>query len=179
MQAWDIALTDRGPVLVEVNIGGDLNLPQLALGQRPDGRALRRLPGELHGGGPLSGPGQVLRTRAGWPRRAGLLRQRQAVRLERRGLAPLQRGDVEVLDQLMNSWCQLTSAWRCMNTEPRPIAARSISTNSRGGVTPPISRSRRWTLNATLAAVGAGVGLLDQPRPVLHQAAHRRTRPRG
>ena len=30
MQAWDIALTDRGPVLVEVNIGGDFNLPQLA-----------------------------------------------------------------------------------------------------------------------------------------------------
>ncbi len=29
MQAWDIALTDRGPVLVEVNIGGDFNLPQL------------------------------------------------------------------------------------------------------------------------------------------------------
>jgi hypothetical protein len=33
MQAWDIALTDRGPVLVEVNIGGDFNLPQLALGR--------------------------------------------------------------------------------------------------------------------------------------------------
>jgi Sugar-transfer associated ATP-grasp len=32
MQAWDIALTDRGPVLVEVNIGGDFNLPQLAHG---------------------------------------------------------------------------------------------------------------------------------------------------
>jgi glutathione synthase/RimK-type ligase-like ATP-grasp enzyme len=30
VQAWDIALTDRGPVLVEVNIGGDFNLPQLA-----------------------------------------------------------------------------------------------------------------------------------------------------
>ena len=30
MQAWDIAPTDRGPVLVEVNIGGDFNLPQLA-----------------------------------------------------------------------------------------------------------------------------------------------------
>ena len=30
MQAWDIALTERGPVLVEVNIGGDFNLPQLA-----------------------------------------------------------------------------------------------------------------------------------------------------
>ena len=33
MQAWDIALTDRGPVLVEVNIGGDFNLPQLAHGR--------------------------------------------------------------------------------------------------------------------------------------------------
>jgi hypothetical protein len=33
MQAWDIALTDRGPVLVEVNIGGDFNLPQLAFGR--------------------------------------------------------------------------------------------------------------------------------------------------
>jgi Sugar-transfer associated ATP-grasp len=30
MQAWDIAPTDHGPVLVEVNIGGDFNLPQLA-----------------------------------------------------------------------------------------------------------------------------------------------------
>jgi hypothetical protein len=30
MQAWDIALAERGPVLVEVNIGGDFNLPQLA-----------------------------------------------------------------------------------------------------------------------------------------------------
>lgn len=31
LQAWDVALTDRGPVLLEVNIGGDFNLPQLAL----------------------------------------------------------------------------------------------------------------------------------------------------
>jgi hypothetical protein len=30
MQAWDVAPTDRGPVLIEVNIGGDFNLPQLA-----------------------------------------------------------------------------------------------------------------------------------------------------
>lgn len=28
MQAWDIALTDRGPVIMEVNIGGDFSLPQ-------------------------------------------------------------------------------------------------------------------------------------------------------
>jgi hypothetical protein len=33
LQAWDVALTDRGPVLVEVNIGGDFNLPQLATGK--------------------------------------------------------------------------------------------------------------------------------------------------
>lgn len=32
-QAWDIAVTDRGPVLLEVNFGGDLNLAQLAWGQ--------------------------------------------------------------------------------------------------------------------------------------------------
>jgi hypothetical protein len=32
-QSWDIALTDRGPVLLEVNYGGDLNLVQLAWGK--------------------------------------------------------------------------------------------------------------------------------------------------
>lgn len=32
-QSWDIALTDRGPVLLEVNYGGDLNLTQLAEGR--------------------------------------------------------------------------------------------------------------------------------------------------
>jgi hypothetical protein len=31
-QSWDIALTDGGPVLLEVNWGGDLNLAQLAYG---------------------------------------------------------------------------------------------------------------------------------------------------
>jgi hypothetical protein len=31
MQAWDIAVTDAGPVLMEVNIGGDYCLPQLGL----------------------------------------------------------------------------------------------------------------------------------------------------
>jgi Sugar-transfer associated ATP-grasp len=32
IQAWDVAPTERGPVLLEVNIGGDFNLPQLAHG---------------------------------------------------------------------------------------------------------------------------------------------------
>ncbi len=31
-QSWDVALTDGGPVLLEVNWGGDLNLAQLAYG---------------------------------------------------------------------------------------------------------------------------------------------------
>ncbi len=31
-QSWDIAVTDRGPVFLEVNFGGDLNLAQLAYG---------------------------------------------------------------------------------------------------------------------------------------------------
>jgi hypothetical protein len=30
LQAWDVGLTGRGPVLVELNVGGDVNLPQLA-----------------------------------------------------------------------------------------------------------------------------------------------------
>jgi hypothetical protein len=29
-QSWDVALTEHGPILLEVNFGGDLNLPQLA-----------------------------------------------------------------------------------------------------------------------------------------------------
>ena len=32
-QSWDVALTDGGPVLLEVNWGGDLNLAQLAWGK--------------------------------------------------------------------------------------------------------------------------------------------------
>ena len=32
-QFWDIALTDRGPVFLELNFGGDLNLAQLANGK--------------------------------------------------------------------------------------------------------------------------------------------------
>ena len=32
-QSWDIALADGGPVPLEVNFGGDLNLAQLAAGE--------------------------------------------------------------------------------------------------------------------------------------------------
>ena len=32
LRAWDIAMCPEGPVAVEVNIGGDVNLPQLAAG---------------------------------------------------------------------------------------------------------------------------------------------------
>jgi hypothetical protein len=32
-QSWDVAVTDAGPVLLEVNFGGDLNLSQLASGR--------------------------------------------------------------------------------------------------------------------------------------------------
>ena len=32
LQAWDIAMCPEGPVAMEVNIGGDFNLPQLAAG---------------------------------------------------------------------------------------------------------------------------------------------------
>lgn len=33
MQAWDVALCPEGPMFVEVNVGGDFNLPQLATGR--------------------------------------------------------------------------------------------------------------------------------------------------
>jgi hypothetical protein len=33
MQGWDIALTTRGPMLIEVNGVGDFNLPQIAYGR--------------------------------------------------------------------------------------------------------------------------------------------------
>jgi len=33
MQAWDVALTERGPLLLELNVGGDVNLPQHAFGE--------------------------------------------------------------------------------------------------------------------------------------------------
>ena len=33
MQAWDVALTEDGPMLLELNIAGDVNLPQIARGR--------------------------------------------------------------------------------------------------------------------------------------------------
>jgi hypothetical protein len=32
-QAWDVAVCPEGPVFIELNVGGDFNLPQLATGQ--------------------------------------------------------------------------------------------------------------------------------------------------
>ena len=32
-QSWDVALTEHGPVFLEINFGGDLNLTQLATGK--------------------------------------------------------------------------------------------------------------------------------------------------
>lgn len=43
MQAWDVALTDRGPVLLEVNIIGGLRLPQLVVNAGLYRGALRAL----------------------------------------------------------------------------------------------------------------------------------------
>src|SRR5437016_2037899 len=54
----------------------------------------------------------------------------------------------------INSWnnrYQLISAFRCRKTEPSPIAARSMNTNSRGGRMPPSRRISRCTLSATPA----------------------------
>jgi hypothetical protein len=33
LQAWDVAICPEGPLLIEVNVGGDYNLPQLATGR--------------------------------------------------------------------------------------------------------------------------------------------------
>lgn len=41
-QSWDIAVTDTGPVILEVNFGGDLNLSQLASGRGTLDDAYRR-----------------------------------------------------------------------------------------------------------------------------------------
>ncbi len=43
IQAWDVALTDKGPMLLELNIGGDFNLPQLATGAGLMDDRLRKL----------------------------------------------------------------------------------------------------------------------------------------
>lgn len=48
MQAWDVALTERGPVLLELNIGGDVNLPQHAFGEGIYHDGVRAL-AEAHG----------------------------------------------------------------------------------------------------------------------------------
>lgn len=32
MQAWDVTVSQEGPILVEMNVGGDFNLPQIATG---------------------------------------------------------------------------------------------------------------------------------------------------
>ena len=49
------------------------------------------------------------------------------------------------------SFDQFSCARSRRKTPPSPIALRSISTNSRGGVTPPSLRSSRWTRLATSA----------------------------
>ncbi len=33
LQAWDVAICEEGPVVLEVNVGGDFNLPQIATGR--------------------------------------------------------------------------------------------------------------------------------------------------
>ena len=33
MQAWDVALTDKGPSLLEINFNGGMRLPQLVAGR--------------------------------------------------------------------------------------------------------------------------------------------------
>jgi len=38
-----VAICDRGPVLLEVNIGGDFNLPQIASGERFMNQRFRRV----------------------------------------------------------------------------------------------------------------------------------------
>jgi hypothetical protein len=47
LQAWDIAISEKGPVLVEVNIGGDFNLPQLASGKGILDRRFRKFLGNF------------------------------------------------------------------------------------------------------------------------------------
>ena len=61
------------------------------------------------------------------------------------------------------------SARNRRKTLPRPIAARSISGNSRGMLTPPVRFSPSMHLGGNLAAIGQVVRELDRPDPVLHQ----------
>jgi len=48
-QAWDVALTQEGPLLLELNVGGDVNLPQYAFGRGVYRDALRALDEEARG----------------------------------------------------------------------------------------------------------------------------------
>ena len=59
-----------------------------------------------------------------------------------RGLLPLgDPRDREILDRLVEQAVEIELGTRCRNTPPRPIAARSMNTNSRGTVTGPFSFS--------------------------------------
>lgn len=46
---------------------------------------------------------------------------------------------------------RLTSVFRCANTETKAMAARTMSTNSRGGMMPPIQCGSQLTLPAISA----------------------------
>src|SRR6266851_5050097 len=59
-----------------------------------------------------------------------------------------------------NSRCQLTLACRWRNTEPRPIAARSMKTKARGGAIPPSRRMSRCTLSTRPRPSGAAAAPL-------------------
>ena len=82
----------------------------------------------------------------------------------------------------ISSWnirCQFSSAPSRRNTLPSPIAERSISTNSRGGRTPPVRLQAGMHLLRHLAAVLRIVGLLDAANAGPATAARRGTAPTG
>ena len=112
-------------------------------------------------------PRAGLRRRAPWPRRA------------RFRLARGQRSTSKSSISSWNSRCQLISALRCMNTEPRPIAARSMNTNSRGGLHAAEAAQLAMHLLGDVAAVDAGLGLLDAARAVLQQRRIDESAPSG